>query len=102
MPNAYLCRQTCGYCFRMRVPKDLQAAVGKKEIKYSLKEGSLRTVKSKAKMVAGQVTDLFNNLKKHGTNMATLTRIEINNLIAEYIKQSIADAEDISVIMSGG
>jgi uncharacterized protein YejL (UPF0352 family) len=54
-----------------------------------------RWSQNKAKMVLGQVTDLFNNLRKHGTNMATLTRIEINNLIAEYIKQSIADAEDM-------
>lgn len=95
MSKSYLSRQTCGYCFRMRIPKDLQAVIGKKELKYSLKEGSLRRAKNKAKIVAGQVTGLFSNLRKDATNMATLTRTKINKLISDYVKQPIADAEDI-------
>jgi hypothetical protein len=38
----------------MRIPKDLQAAAGKKELRYSLQEGFLRKPKNKAKMVSGQ------------------------------------------------
>ena len=77
----YLALQSCGYCFRMTVPKDLKAVIGKNELRYSLKEGSLRTAKSKAKMIAGQASGLFNNLRKDSSNMTTLTRVEINELI---------------------
>ena len=52
---SYLIRNPYSYCFRMAVPKDLQILVGKTELRYSLKTGSLGDAKYKARLLAGQV-----------------------------------------------
>jgi len=48
----------------MVVPVDLRNLIGKKELRYSLKTGSLSDAKPKARLVAGQVQWLFKKLKK--------------------------------------
>ena len=39
MSAAYLVQQDSSWCFRLRVPADLQDIIGKKELRYSLKTG---------------------------------------------------------------
>ena len=51
----YLTRQSCGFCFRMRVPKEPQAVVGKHELRYALDTGSLRQAKRKSKETSHKV-----------------------------------------------
>lgn len=45
----------------MKVPVELQGVLGKKELRYSLKTGYLGLAKSKARILAGQFQELFNN-----------------------------------------
>jgi len=43
----YLARNRLSYCFRVRVPADLQPIIGKTELRYSLQTGYLRLAKSR-------------------------------------------------------
>jgi hypothetical protein len=61
-PSHLICNPY-SYCFRMAVPAKLQILVGKKELRYSLKEGYLGVAKNKARFVAGQVQLIFNSLR---------------------------------------
>jgi len=53
-PN-YLVWNSYSYCFRIRVPKDIQHCIDKKELRYSLKTGYLSLAKSKARLLSFQV-----------------------------------------------
>jgi len=54
-----LTRQSCGFFFRMRAPKELQAVVGKREWRNALNTGSLRQAKRKFKRISRKVKALF-------------------------------------------
>jgi len=86
---SYLIRNPYGYCFRMIVPKDLRKVIRKTELRYSLKTGRLGFAKHKARLLAGQVQLLFNNLRKGGTVLTKLTDDQIQKLVQRYIKDSI-------------
>ncbi|MFC1812486.1 DUF6538 domain-containing protein [Thermodesulfobacteriota bacterium] len=45
--------------FRIKVPKDLQTQVGKKELRYSLRTGYIGLAKPKARLFAGQIQKLY-------------------------------------------
>ena len=59
----------------MIVPKDLQKAVGKNELRYSLKTGYLGDAKYKARLLAGQVQRIFKYLRKGYFALSTLSDI---------------------------
>jgi hypothetical protein len=61
---SYLVRNPYTYCFRMNVPKDLQAYIGRKELRYALKTGYLGKAKYKARIIAGQVQRVFKILRE--------------------------------------
>ncbi|MBW2635100.1 MAG: hypothetical protein JRE14_13440 [Deltaproteobacteria bacterium] len=86
---SYLIRNSHSYCFRMFVPQDLQACVGKKELRYSLKTGYIGTAKLKARYVASQVQMVFIKLRKGGFALSKLTDKKIKDLVHQYIKKSI-------------
>jgi Domain of unknown function (DUF6538) len=52
---SYLVRGPYIFYFRVNVPRDLQALIGKKELRYSLKTGYLNEARQKAGYLAGQV-----------------------------------------------
>lgn len=60
---SYLIRNTSSYCFRMCVPKDLKPIVGKTELRYSLRTGSLSVAKHRARNMACYVQSLFLKLR---------------------------------------
>ena len=72
----------------MFVPKDLQRYIGKKELRYSLRTGYLGLAKQKARYIAGQVQSIFRLLRK-GNLMANFSDDEINELVNNYIKESL-------------
>jgi hypothetical protein len=73
---SYLIRNPFSYCFRMVVPKDLQAFVGKTQLRYSLKTGYLGVAKYKARLLAGQVQRIFKRLYTyHKMGLKRCTRI---------------------------
>jgi hypothetical protein len=52
---SYIIRNPYSYCFRLKVPIDIQGWVGKKEFRYSLKTGYLGTAEVRARYLAGQI-----------------------------------------------
>lgn len=61
---AFLVRNTYSYCFRLRVPADLQPYLCKKELRYSLRTGYLSEAKRKSRLLAGMAQELFVGLRK--------------------------------------
>lgn len=101
---SYLIRNPYSYCFRMRVPVDLQPQVGRKELRYSLKTGYLSEAKIKARILAGQVQLLFKNLRKgtgasrgvqlSDTQIQEMTKQHLRDLIKEYDEPEMFDRYD--------
>lgn len=65
---SYLIRNPSSYCFRINVPKDLQPLIGRKELRRSLKTGYLRTAKSKARLIAGRLQEVFQVVRESMDN----------------------------------
>ena len=59
---SYLIRNPYSFCFRIKVPKDLQKMVGKKELRYSLKTGIVEIANQKSQFLAVRIRSLFNSL----------------------------------------
>jgi hypothetical protein len=47
------------YYFRMKIPVDLQDYLGNRELRASLRTGVLVDAKSKSRLIAGRVQQLF-------------------------------------------
>jgi len=62
----HLSKESYGYVYRQRVPLRLQSIVGITEIRCSLKTGSIRDAKQKAKQISANVKSLFQTLKNEG------------------------------------
>ena len=86
-PPSYIIWTPHSYCFRLRVPIDLQGIIGKTELRYSLKTGSLRDAKTKARLIAGQIQRLFKRLRR-GEGSPYRTE-QIHVLIVGYVEQAI-------------
>jgi hypothetical protein len=73
MTVRHIVQQSSGYCFRMVVPNDLRKVIGKRELRYSLRERSLLHAKRKAHRISTKVKGLFaklrNGSKKGNGNM---------------------------------
>ena len=85
---SYIIRNPYSYCFRIKVPVDIQKYVGKKELRYSLKTSYLGVAKQKARCLAGQVQSVFRMLKNGDLTM-NLSEEKIQELVNNYIKQSV-------------
>jgi len=83
---SYIVRTPYSYCFRMKVPIDIQRWVGKKELRYSLKTGYIGIAKQKARYLAGQVQYLFRFLRKGGVLLSKLTDEKIQEMVQEYLE----------------
>ena len=86
---SYLVHTPFAYCFRMAVPKDIQPLVGKTELRYSLKTGSLSAAKQKARLLAGHVQLYFQRVRQRGVIMGSLTQEQIEKLLSDYIHNSV-------------
>jgi len=71
----------------MNVPKDLQAYIGRKELRYALKTGYLGKAKYKARIIAGQVQRVFKFLRKGNTAFMKLSDKQIQEMIQRYFKK---------------
>ena len=92
---SYLVRNPYSYCFRIKVPKDLQKFVGRKELRYTLKTGYLGVAKQKARFVAAQVQLIFKFLRKGGGLLTKLSEETIQKLVHQYIKTAIKDLDKL-------
>jgi len=91
--SKYLVRNSHSYCFRMKVPLDLYSTIGKKELRYSLRTGYIGEAKQKAMLLAGVMKVLFKQLRQRGSRMKELSTEKIQEIVKEYITNSI-DAFD--------
>jgi hypothetical protein len=85
---AYLSRNKHSYCFRTRIPNDLQRYLGKKELRYSLRTGYLSEAKFKARVLAAGVQLLFRRLRELKT--MKLTDKQITEIAIEHLKNMMA------------
>ncbi len=92
---AYLVRQDSSWCFRIRIPRDLQKLIAKKELRYSLKTGSKGEAKYLARRAAGQVQWIFRRLRqeKHMV-LKELPDTQVQEIINKSIKQALDDEEE--------
>ena len=88
---SYLAQNQYGYCFRMRVPHDLQSCVGKKELKRSLETGYLPQARSRAMILGGQYKQLFRWVRLQ-TIMGKMTEQEIQELLDLFV-EFLGDAD---------
>jgi integrase len=92
---AYLVHTPYSWCFRLIVPLPLRWVVGKRELRYSLKTGAIGVAKRKARFLAGKVQFIFQLLQKGWQGMGELTQDQIQQLVDNYIKKSIADMDNL-------
>jgi integrase len=88
--STYLVRNPYTYCFRLRVPVDLQNMVGRKELRYSLKTGNLTQAKVKARIYAGHVQMLFSYLRGDKARLESLTDDKIQEMVQKFLKKQRA------------
>jgi hypothetical protein len=81
--SSYLFRNKYSYCFRIRVPQDLQPLIQKKELRYSLRTGYLGLAKSRARLLAGLFQQLFRKLRESEMG-SELTKQEIDDIIDNF------------------
>ena len=85
----YLVHTPHSFCFRVNVPKDLQRLVGRRELRYSLKTGYIGVARVKAQIIAAQVHQIFECLRKGGRRLTDLTDEKIQELVQQYLKEYI-------------
>ena len=90
----YLVKNRYSYCFRLKVPLDLQNFIGKKELRYSLKTGFIGIANNKAWILAGKIQLLFNALRKGDTRLMNLTEDQIKELVEKYVKAELRNLDE--------
>ena len=88
----YLLSHPSGYIFRYCIPKDLKGVVGKGELRYSLKTGSLSMAKYRARCMAGYVQMIIHNIRRGG-RMSELTHEQINRILRKHYEETIEEDE---------
>ncbi|WDP88326.1 MAG: site-specific integrase [Desulfobacter sp.] len=86
---SYLIRNPHSYCFRMKIPLDLQATISRKELRYSLGTGNLSAAKTKARFMAGQVQLLFRDLRNRCFSKMDLSDSQIQSMLAKFMRRTI-------------
>ena len=86
---SYLFKEPYSYYFRIKVPKDLQPTISRKELRYSLRTGSLSDAKSKARYMAGQVQVLFRNIQNGCFDSMELSQLEIQDMVKRFFQERI-------------
>lgn len=100
--SSYLIRNQYTFCFRMHIPKDLQSAIGRKEIRRSLQSVQLGIAKYKSREIAGNLQRLFRKMRTMGDDMTQLDHKRIQEIINRHIREELDRAEDIEQVPSSG
>lgn len=84
------------YWFRCRVPADLVAEYGKKEISFSLKTKDKKDAVAKAKVESLKLTQEFDHKRsfRQADSIRDLSQVEIDRLIALWGSSILADDEE--------
>lgn len=85
----YLMRRNGCYYFRVRVPKELLAAFGRREIKKALKARNLQDAKTRVKVLTYRVEKLYTQIRS-----SLMTEEEIETLIRNFLGETLKRFED--------
>ncbi len=86
-----LIQRPSGYYFRLTIPIDLRKTVGIREIKRSLRTGSLCLAKERAFLISGRLKKLFRIIRRQEMK---LTKDKIANIINQYIEEGLNNIEE--------
>ena len=89
----FLVKNLHSYCFRIKVPKDLQLWVNRKGLRYSLKTLYLNDAVVKSQFLTYRVKRLFRYLRK-GNVVADLSIEQIQELADRFLQRSLEGLED--------
>ena len=81
------------YVFRIRVPRDIINALGKTEIRRSVKTRSRTKALQRGIRMYEVMQAVFSEIRKGG-NMAELSKTEINGLLDKWLKQELQEDEE--------
>lgn len=90
----YLVRNKHSYCFRVRIPVDLQPWFGKTELRYSLKTGYLGQAKSRARLLAGIYQDCKSRIRQV-ESMTALTDDLIRRIVTTIARSMLNVFDEI-------
>jgi len=90
---SYLVRNPHSYCFRIRVPQNLQKFIKKTELRYSLGTGYRGVAKLKAHYLAGNMLFLFRVLHKHRSALESMPDNLIQKLVKQYIRERLKELD---------
>lgn len=85
---AYLYQSPYGYIFRMRIPPDLKDLIGKVEYRYSLRTGSLKDARHRARLLASNIQQLFMDVRE-GTFRFT-SGDAFNSRVKQYAREAVS------------
>ena len=85
-PN-YLIRNQYSYCFRMKIPQDLQKIIRIKELRYSLKTGYVSEAKEKARGMAAKVQYLFKYLREESETVKKVDSKLVQKMAIQYLNE---------------
>ncbi len=88
----HLLQRPSGYYFRITIPPDLKSLFEIREIKKSLKTGSIYLAKERANLLSGRLKKLFRGLR--GSNSMKLKKEQIDGLVKKYVKETLESEED--------
>jgi hypothetical protein len=91
---SYLIRNPHSYCFRIKIPLDLQDAISKKELRYSLGTGNLTSAKNKARFVAGQVQFFFKDIRNGCLRKMGLSESQIQKILKRFMRTTIQSYDE--------
>ena len=97
MAVTHLIHHSSGYIFRYCIPPDIQPFIQKKEIRYSLKTGSLRCAKSRANTMVSCVSAVFSDIRDGGT-MSNETADHINSQLRCILKETTGQGQSRQVL----
>ncbi len=88
---SYLIKNPYSFYFRIKVPKDLQSTLSKKELRYSLKTGNLSKAKNKARLLAGKVHLFYRDIRKGFLIDMNLSDLQIQDMIKKFLQGLIQE-----------
>lgn len=90
----YIERKNNRFYFRRRIPHDVAAMLGKKELRLSLKTGYISNARRQATRLSFHLDRFIFQLREDLPHMQDLTDKQIQQLLDQYLKQSLADSEE--------
>jgi hypothetical protein len=88
---SYLKSHPSGYIFRYCIPKDVQAVVKRKELRYSLRTGKLGLAKVRARAMATAAHRIIARIRSG--DMPELQTEQIHSLLRDWLKWALDTAE---------